>query len=190
LSICQYLGRARRPTVTQVSDPRAIVAALDALPTKPISSSCRPRFPGALPAQGTYELDFRYATGPHVVVNVLPQCRPSVNNGTSLEADDATAVVGLLKRVAVVPLAVHFSITGGPIGGAGTSRGPSPNMSIIVVDATGRARRASTDAQGVARFTVVPGRYTVISPMCAHARQNVTVRPNTPVRVEARCDVP
>ena len=115
LTICQHLGSARHPTVTQVGDPSAIVAALDALTTKPMSNGCHARFPGALPALGTYELDFRYATGPDVVVNVLPQCRPSVNNGTGLEADDAPALVAMLKHVAVVPLAVHFRLTGGPI---------------------------------------------------------------------------
>ncbi len=190
LTICQYLGRARRPTVTQVGDPSAIVAALDALPTLPISNGCRPRFPGALPALGTYELDFRYATGPHIVVNVLPQCRPSVNNSTGLEVDDAPAVVAMLKRVAVVPLAVHFTMTGGPRPTTTAPARPAAGVPLTVVDAGGQARHASTDQHGTAHFTVVPGRYTVVSPTCANARQQLTVRPNTPLQVEVRCDVP
>ena len=101
LTICQYPAGTPQPTITTTSDTGAIVSALNALPTSPLAfdNGCRARFRGAMPARGTYELHFHYSSGPDVVVNVLPECRPSVNNSTSLQADGPTTVLALLSSM-------------------------------------------------------------------------------------------
>jgi hypothetical protein len=100
LTICQY-ANGPTPTITTTTDTGALVAALRALSTNavPTQPGCRSRYPGALPARGTYELLFHYPAGPDVVVNVLPECRPSINNSTSLQVDDAATIVTILQRL-------------------------------------------------------------------------------------------
>lgn len=100
VTICQY-PTGPEPAATTTTNIGALVAALKALPTSPMPrpAGCRPRYPGALPARGTYELHFHYSTGPDVVVNVLPECSPSVNNSTSLQAENAATVVTVLQQI-------------------------------------------------------------------------------------------
>jgi hypothetical protein len=102
LTICQY-PRGSQSVVTTTTDTGALVSALNALPTTPIQTGCRPRYPGALPARGTYELHFHYNTGPDVVVNVGPECRPSINNSTNLQADNAGTIVAILQDLVPAP---------------------------------------------------------------------------------------
>jgi hypothetical protein len=100
LTICQY-PKGPKPAAMTTTDTGALVEALNALPATPmpVHAGCHPRYPGALPARGTYELHFRYDAGPDVLVNVLPECRPSINNTTSLEADDPATVLAVLNHL-------------------------------------------------------------------------------------------
>jgi hypothetical protein len=94
VTICTHVPQRPATTITNVS---GLVAALDALPTQPISGGCQARSPSALPAVGTYELHFHYASGPDVLVNVLPHCRPSMNN-LELQTASSTTVVPLIEQ--------------------------------------------------------------------------------------------
>lgn len=90
-----YPNGPTRPAKT-ITDISALVQALDALPTNPAANGCQARGASALPAVGTYELHFHYLSGPDVLVNVLPQCRPSINN-RRLQADSSTTVIPLIQ---------------------------------------------------------------------------------------------
>lgn len=93
LTICPNGPTQPAKTITDIS---ALVQALDALPTNPAANGCQARGPNALPAVGTYELHFHYQSGPDVLVNVIPQCRPSINN-KRLQADSSTTVIPLIQ---------------------------------------------------------------------------------------------
>jgi hypothetical protein len=93
VTICANVPAEPAKTVTDITD---LVHALDALPTSPAGNGCQARGPNALPAVGTFELHFHYQSGPDVLVNVLPQCRPSINNHR-LQADSSTTVVPLIE---------------------------------------------------------------------------------------------
>ncbi len=93
LTICP--NGPTRPATT-ITDISALVHALDALPTSPAANGCQARGASALPALGTYELHFHYQSGPDVLVNVLPQCRPSINN-LKLQADSSTTIIPFIE---------------------------------------------------------------------------------------------
>jgi hypothetical protein len=94
VTICTHVPQRPAKTITNIS---GLVRALDALPTTPISNGCQARSPSAPPAAGTYELHFHYPSGPDVLVNVLPRCRPSINN-LQLQAESSTTLVPLIEQ--------------------------------------------------------------------------------------------
>lgn len=91
-------------------------------------------------------------------------------------------------------LTVHVGIFGGPErpdGGMAASNAPAANAPVVIADRSGVTERAKTDADGVARFFVAPGRYLVRSPSCGPARsQAVVVHGNHSAHLDIRCDVP
>jgi hypothetical protein len=93
VTICANVPARPAKTVTDITD---LVHALDALPTSPAGNGCQARGPRALPAVGTFELHFHYQTGRDVLVNVIPQCQPSINN-QRLQADSSTTIVPLIE---------------------------------------------------------------------------------------------
>jgi hypothetical protein len=90
-------------------------------------------------------------------------------------------------------LLVHIGLFGGPGlpgGGMADSDAPAPDSPVTVRNAAGREWRAETGRDGVARFTVRPGRYVVTSSYCGHGPQQVTVKAGRRVHVQIRCDIP
>jgi hypothetical protein len=89
-------------------------------------------------------------------------------------------------------LTVHVGVFGGPPrpdGGMAVSNAPRSGASIVVTDSGGHSRRAKTDGNGVATFSVAAGRYTIHAP-CEDGPQHVQVGSNHPAHVEVHCDVP
>jgi hypothetical protein len=84
-------------------DPAPLARALDQLPSTPSTHSCISTGPGAsgvIPQP--YTLDFSYPTGPDVRVDILPICRPSVDND-SLASGDSSTIMALLRDLGVAP---------------------------------------------------------------------------------------
>jgi hypothetical protein len=169
-TICQY--PAGRPVITEISNVAALVTALDTLPTSEIQAGCTARFPGALPAKGTFEVHFHYATGPDVAVNVLPECKPSINNQTSLQADDATTVLPLLSAATANSAVLKLSVGlyGGPLnpstGREADTGTPIPHTTITVMVVGGTAFSVTTDSTGIATVHLKPGTYSVTTRQC------------------------
>jgi len=90
-------------------------------------------------------------------------------------------------------LLVHIGLFGGPGlpgGRMADSNAPAPDESVTVGNAAGREWRAETGRDGVAMFTVRPGRYMVASPYCGHGPQRVTAEAGRRSYVQIRCDIP
>lgn len=86
-------------TSTVTSNIAGLTSALDMLINlTPNPAGCTKRSATSLPARGTWELHFHYPSGPDVLVNVLPECRPSLNN-TVLAADSPTTIIPLLRSL-------------------------------------------------------------------------------------------
>ena len=79
---------------TVVRDFGPLAVALNSLPTQPSTSGCT----GSGSQAVIYEALFRYSDGPPVFVRVLPNCHPSVDNG-SVQGDDAGTVVPVIQNL-------------------------------------------------------------------------------------------
>lgn len=110
----------------------------------------------------------------------------SVLIGTGLMAG-CSAAHGVHPQA--VPLIVHVSISGGPLGRNGTvpSHPPSSHSEVDVTGSDGALHQAQTDSNGSATFSVEPGSYTVAWPACGDESRQVSVRPGPPNRVEIDC---
>lgn len=88
-----------------------------------------------------------------------------------------------------VPLVVHVTTSGGPLGRDGTvpSHAPSSNSEVEITSVDGAVHRTQTDANGRAIFSLEPGSYTVAWPACGDESRQVSVRPNQPNQVEIDC---
>jgi hypothetical protein len=96
VQICKFNRGARDSfdTRTSTGGYRDLVDALNALPTRPSTGVCD----GGPPELDSYQLIFRYATGPSVRVGVQPRCSPPIVNG-SLQAGDAGSVLPKITRI-------------------------------------------------------------------------------------------
>lgn len=174
VTICQYPGG--HPSSWVTTDIGSLVAALNALPTRPTTpdDGCEAKYPGALPARGTYELHFHYATGPDVVVNVLPECRPSVDNSTSLAATDAASVVTVLQQLAPARLNVQYKMLAVSTGCMPMSC-RSPGALASLVHATACATwQLNPETHGIPSYLV---RLLVPSDMAAQDRSRIAGLP-------------
>ena len=90
-------------------------------------------------------------------------------------------------------LSVHVGIFGGPLGVDGkmaASNAPGADAPIRVTGSGGHTWTSTTGADGIARFTLQPGRYTVTSTECGREPQHVTVQAGHTSHVQIQCDVP
>jgi hypothetical protein len=96
-------------------------------------------------------------------------------------------------QVRPVTLRVHLGLFGGPArpdGSMALSNAPDPSAPIVLTGRDGTTQTRRTHRDGIATFSVLPGRYTVESTTCGHGPQSVVIRANRLARVEVRCDVP
>lgn len=92
-----------------------------------------------------------------------------------------------------VLLTVHVGLFGGPArpgGGMADSNAPQPNAPIKLTNHAGRVWSHKTGRDGIARFSMRPGRYTINSPTCGRGPEQVTLKAGHPVRVQIECDIP
>ena len=79
---------------------------------------------------------------------------------------------------AATTLTVHIGVFGGPArpnGGMAVSNAPRAGAAVTVTDGSGNQWHATTDRDGIARFSVAPGQYAVHDP-CDFRDHHVTVR--------------
>jgi hypothetical protein len=97
LAVCMQQSSVTRRSTTVSSDAiRGVARRLNELPNFRTTYSCTPGPTGHVDA--LYYLEFRYARGPSVVVDLTPGCRPEVEN-FSLEADSASSVLPLVEQL-------------------------------------------------------------------------------------------
>ena len=92
---------------------------------------------------------------------------------------------------AATTLTVHIGVFGGPArpnGGMAVSNAPRAGAAVTVTDGSGNQWHATTDRDGIARFSVAPGQYAVHDP-CDFRDHHVTVRAGKVAHVDAHCDV-
>lgn len=96
VTICPF-GPNRTPKT--VTDITALVQALDALPTRPLSKRCEFAGPRAISPLAVYELHFHYQHGADVLIYVLPRCpsERSVTNPLLQAAISPKTVLGLIN---------------------------------------------------------------------------------------------
>jgi hypothetical protein len=90
-------------------------------------------------------------------------------------------------------LRVHVGLFGGPprpYGGMADSDAPQPDAPIRVTNDVGREWSATTGHDGIAAFSLRPGRYTITSPSCGRGPQPVVLKSKQRTYVEVRCDIP
>ncbi|MGH3521465.1 MAG: hypothetical protein ACRDU4_01250 [Mycobacterium sp.] len=90
-------------------------------------------------------------------------------------------------------LKVHVGLFGGPAlsdGGMADSDAPQFDASVTVVNGAGRSWTAKTGRDGVASFSVLPGKYSVTSPSCGPGPQSITVKAGQRALVQVRCAIP
>ena len=90
VTICAPKGRTR----TLTSGYRALVSALNRLPTRPSTHSCS----GTPAPSGFYQIFFSYSEGPPVQVYILIGCHPAIDND-DLQATSASSVMPVVRQL-------------------------------------------------------------------------------------------
>jgi hypothetical protein len=92
--VCRPTSTGQQVLQLRRDQSRQVVQALRALATPPTDHTCA----GGDPQPGEdFRLVLDYDRGNDVVINVVPSCRPQLMSST-LEAEDATSVIGLVER--------------------------------------------------------------------------------------------
>jgi hypothetical protein len=92
--VCRPTSTGQQVLQLRRDQSRQVVQALRALATRPTDHTCA----GGDPQPGEdFRLVLDYDRGNDVVINVVPSCRPQLMSST-LEAEDATSVIGLVER--------------------------------------------------------------------------------------------
>jgi hypothetical protein len=99
----------------------------------------------------------------------------------------------LAPSPALATLRVHVGLFGGPLGrngGMADSNAPQPGAPIGVKNAAGREWSTKTRPDGIATFSLRPGRYTIASPLCGRGPHAVVLKAKQRAYVQVRCDIP
>jgi hypothetical protein len=79
---------------TVTTSYRALVSALNRLPTRPSTHGCS----GTPGPSGAYQIFFSYSEGPPVLVSILIGCHPAIDND-DLQATSASSVMPVVRQL-------------------------------------------------------------------------------------------